>query len=65
MVAEKLFYFFLIRNEEEYINIRTDTGEIKETKEREKTKGRMRGPSYTNWTNYFTFSSHHFNFECL
>ena len=51
MVAEKLFYFFfffLIRNEEEYINIRTDTGEIKETKEREKTKGRMRGPSYTN-----------------
>ena len=43
-----IIFFFLIRNEEEYINIRTETGEIKETKEREKTKGRMRGPSYTN-----------------
>ena len=30
------FFFFLIRNEEDYINIRTNTGEIKETREREK-----------------------------
>ena len=43
-------FFFLIRNEEEYINRRKDTGEIKVTKEREETKGRMRCPSYTNWT---------------
>ena len=42
------FFFFFIRNEEEYINRRTETGETKEAKEREKTKGRMRGPSYTN-----------------
>ena len=32
------FFFFLIRNEEEYINIRTDTGEIKETEEKEKNQ---------------------------
>ena len=30
------FFFFLIRNEEDYINKRTNTGEKKETKEREK-----------------------------
>ena len=42
------FIIFLIRNEEDYINKRTNTEEKKETKEREKkTKGRMRGPSYT------------------
>ena len=41
-------FFFLIRNKEEYINRRKDTGERKVTKEREETKGRMRGPSYTN-----------------
>ena len=28
-------FFFFIRNEEDYINIRTNTGEIKETRERE------------------------------
>ena len=32
------FFFFLIRNKEEYINIRTDTGEIKETEEKEKNQ---------------------------
>ena len=42
------FFYLFIRNEEEYINRRKDTGEIKVTKEREETKGRMRGPSYTN-----------------
>ena len=35
-------FFFLIKNEEKYINRRKDT------KKREETKGRMRGPSYTN-----------------
>ena len=45
-----VIYLFLIRNEEEYINRRKDTGERKVTKEREESKRRMRGPSYTNWT---------------
>ena len=45
-----IIYLFLIRNKEEYINRRKDTGERKVTKEREESKGRMRGPSYTNWT---------------
>ena len=31
-----LIFFFLIRNEEDYINKRTNTEEKKETKEREK-----------------------------
>ena len=35
-----LFFFFLIRNEEDYINIRTNTGEKKETIEREKNQGK-------------------------
>ena len=46
----RLAFFFFIRNKEEYINRKTNIREIKETKEREKTKGRMRSPSYTNWT---------------
>ena len=33
-------FFFLIRNDEDYINIRTNTGEIKETREREKNQGK-------------------------
>ena len=32
--------FFFIRNEEDYINIRTNTGEKKETIEREKNQGK-------------------------
>ena len=37
-----LFFYFFIRNEEDYINIRTNTGEIKETREREKKKKKPR-----------------------
>ena len=35
-----VFFLFLIRNEEDYINKRTDTEEKKETKEREKDQGK-------------------------
>ena len=35
-----LFFYYFIRNEEDYINIRTNTGEIKETREREKNQGK-------------------------
>ena len=35
-----VFFLFLIRNEEDYINKRTNTGEKKETKEREKNQGK-------------------------
>ena len=34
----KTIFFFLIRNEEDYINKRTNTGEKKETIEREKNQ---------------------------
>ena len=36
----KCDFFFLIRNEEDYINIRTNTGEKKEKIEREKNQGK-------------------------
>ena len=35
-----MLVIFLIRNEEDYINKRTNTGEKKETKEREKHQGK-------------------------
>ena len=41
-----LCFFFLIRNEENYIKRRKDTRERRDTREREENKRRMRGPSF-------------------
>ena len=44
------YFFFFIRNEENYIKRRKDTRERRDTREREENKRRMRGPSHKNKT---------------
>ena len=45
---EEVTNYFLIRNEENYINRRKETRERRDTREREENKRRMRGPSHKN-----------------
>ena len=45
---EEVTNYFLIRNEENYINRRKETRERRATRESKENKRRMRGPSHKN-----------------